>query len=101
MARSRLARLLRRARDFGMIRPVACLVDRQRAAIERLGLVETVRGPEQAREIVEICRHVGMIRPVARLVDRERAAKERLGLGEAVRVVSKLARLLRAVATSG
>ena len=37
-----------------MIRPIARLVDRQRAAIERLGLGEAVRGSEQVREIVEV-----------------------------------------------
>ena len=46
-----------------MIRPEARLVDRQRAAIKRLGLAEAVRVSEQFREIVEADRHLGMIRP--------------------------------------
>ena len=72
-------------RHIGMIRPIALLVDRERAAIERLGLGEAVRGSEQPREIVEAARDIGMIRPVA-LPRRSRgAAHERLGLGEAVR----------------
>ena len=68
-----------------MILPVALFVDRERAAHQRLGLGEAVRGLKQGREIVEADRRVRMIRAVALFVDRERAAKERLGLGEAVR----------------
>ena len=85
-----------------MIRPEACLTDRQRAAHERLGLGEAVRRLEQFREIVEVPRHVWMMRPVARLVDRERAAKEGLGLGEAVHGLEQTREIVEAlIATSG
>ena len=63
-----------------MIRPVARLVDRQRAAIERLRLAGAVRGFEQKREIVEVSRcHIGVISAeIARLVNRQGPAKQRL-----------------------
>ena len=42
-----------------MIRAVALLVDRQRAAHQRLGLGEAVRGLKQLREIVEAIATLG------------------------------------------
>ncbi len=79
-----------------MIRPVALLVDRERAAHQRLGLGEAVRGLKQLREIVEVGRHIGMIGPEALLVDRERAAHQRFGLGEAVRVLKQRREIVEA-----
>ncbi len=63
-----------------MIRPIARLVDRERAAHQRLGLREAVRGLEQFGEVVEGGRDSGMILPMARLGDRERAPVRGLGL---------------------
>ena len=59
-------------------------VDRQRAAHQRLGLRQPVRGLQQLREVVEVSRDVGMVWPVALLVDRQRAAHQRLGLRQPV-----------------
>ena len=76
-----------------MIRPEACLENRQRAAHERLGLDGAAHVMEQRREIVEAEPHVGMIWLKARLVDRKRAPKERFGFGASARVVGRVARL--------
>ena len=76
-----------------MIRPEACLENRQRAAHERLGLGGAAHVMEQSREIVEAEPHVGMIWLRARLVDRKRAPKERFGFGASARVVGRVARL--------
>ena len=79
----------------GMIGPEAFLVDRERAAQQRLGLGKPVRGLKQQRQVVEVSGHVWMIRAEALLVDGERAAHQRLGLGKTVRGLKQLARLLR------
>jgi hypothetical protein len=52
---------------IGMIRPVARLVDGQRAPHQRLGLRKAVRGAEQSGEIVEACNPARLLRPVATL----------------------------------
>jgi hypothetical protein len=67
-----------------MIRAIACLVDRQRAAIERLGLGETVRVSKQRGERVETDRDHGTIAPVDRFIDAEHAAHQWFGLGGTV-----------------
>ena len=74
-------------RDSRMILPKARRANRQRAAIEWLGLSETIRSVEQVSEIIEAYRHIWMVRPEARFVDRQRAAKLRLSLARAVRVL--------------
>src|SRR5208282_2802947 len=61
------------------------LVDRQRAANERLGLAKAVRGLKQQRKIVDVSCHIGMIRPEARFVNRQRTAMKRLGLAKVIR----------------
>ena len=46
-------------RHTGMIRAVALLVDRERAAHQRFGFGEAVCSLKQLREIVEADRHMG------------------------------------------
>jgi hypothetical protein len=70
--------------DIGVLRPIARLKDRQRAAHERLGLGRPVHGLQQQREILEAFRDATMLGSVAGLVDRQRAAPDRLGLGQPV-----------------
>ena len=57
------------------------LVDGERAAIERLGLGQTVGGPQQLGQVVEADSDVGMVGVELLLIDGERAARQRLGLG--------------------
>ena len=73
-----------------MIRPVACLVDHKRAAHQRLGLGEAVRGLKSVREIVETDRKIGMVRPVALSRRYQRAAQQRFGFGQTVRGLKQL-----------
>ncbi len=67
-----------------MIRPVARLENRQRAATKRLCLAETVRAAKQTRKIVETNRYVRMVSPVAHLANGQRTPHQRLGLIESV-----------------
>ena len=46
-------------RDIGMIRTVALLIDRQRAAHQRFGLGEAIRILKQKREIIEVSATMG------------------------------------------
>ena len=45
--------------DVWMILAEALLVDGQRAAHQRLGLRQPVRGLKQLRQVVEVCGHLG------------------------------------------
>ena len=84
-AASSPARLLRAVTVLGWSGPRLALENRERAAHQRLGLGEAVRGLKQCARLLRSDRHIGMIGAVALLVDRQRTAHERLGLGEAVR----------------
>jgi hypothetical protein len=61
-------------------------INRERAAIQRLGLREAFRVLEQLGEVVEAGRYIGMIRTVARLGDCERALHQRLGIQHTSRI---------------
>src|SRR5258708_26032389 len=58
---------------------------RQCSAVERLRLLQAVRGLPQLGQVVEIGGYHRMIGSVARLVDRQRAPQQRLRLRQAVR----------------
>ena len=72
------------ARDIGMIRSVARLVDGQRTPVQRLGFRETFPFVEESGEVVEADRQMGVIRGIARLVDLERTPHQLLDLSKAV-----------------
>jgi hypothetical protein len=57
-----------------MVRTVAGLVDRQRAAHQRFRFAEPVGVLQQCGEVVEADRDARMVRAVAGSVDRQRAA---------------------------
>ncbi len=67
-------------RHVGMVRPVALLVDRQRAAHQRLGLGEAVGAPKQRARLLRRSPH-WVIRAVALFDDRERAALQQSPAG--------------------
>ena len=50
-------------RHLGMVRPVACLVDRQRMAIKSLGFICSVGLVQQSRKIAEVSRTFGWSGP--------------------------------------
>ena len=86
--------MLRSMATLGVIGAEAFLVDGERAAHQRLGLGEPVRGLEELRQIVEVDGDVGVIGAVGFLVDGERAAHQRLGLGEPVRGLEELRQIV-------
>ena len=94
------ARLLRSG-DVRVFGPVGLLVDGQRAAHQRLGLRQPVRGLEQLSQVVEACGDVRVFGAVGLLVDGQ--PRRISGSASASRFVScsNDARLLRSLATSG
>ena len=66
-----------------MFGSVGLLVDRQRAAHQRLGLRLTVRDLEQRRQVVEVRGDVGMVGAVKLLVDPQCFSKIELGFTKA------------------
>ena len=73
-----------------MLTAKAAFENRQRAAHQRLGLAEPVRGLQQQRQVVEVSGDVRMLGAEARLVDGQRAPHRRLGLAEPVRGLQQL-----------
>ena len=66
------------------VRAEASLVDGERAAHQRLGLGQPVRGLQQLARLLRSAGDVGMFVAEACLVDGEGAAHQRLGLGKPV-----------------
>ena len=82
-------------RDVRMIRPKRTLADRERAAIQRLGIGIALLVLVEAGKIVERTRDVGMIRSQRLFADRERALDRRFGIGVAAEIAIDLANVVQ------
>ena len=83
-----------------MIRPVVCLVDNQRAPVQRLGLRRRFVAQSNSARFRGL-RDIGIVPPVAHLVDGQRSLIERLGFRKAAPCVEQDGKIVEAIANWG
>src|SRR5262249_42518620 len=66
-----LRQVVENGRHRRMVRPVALLVDRQRAAIQRLRLLQPVRGPQQLRQVARVASRDSVWRGVSSSIGKK------------------------------